>query len=153
MKKCNIIFIAAATLMASPGAFADYAASNPVYGTISPAYRTGDLHNFDGEEMVRVTQITAMDQDGQSVVLFSDKAGAILPRAELKNVGMLINPKRENWGEYHDPIVQLNDEVLILDRGRITKKTLPEGLGGTTLKSAGRVNVSEYEVTSTGLSF
>ncbi len=152
MKKLSILLVSTASLMAAQGAIAESVTLKPVYATISPPYRTGDLHNFDGEEMVRVTKITATDKNGSKRVLFRDKAGAILPRSELENVSMLINPVWvDKEGDYNDLVVELTDEVVTLTDGRIMQTRMQPGPGRTVLPMKGSIHIGKYVVTSKGL--
>jgi hypothetical protein len=154
MKKRNIIFIAASSLMAIQVAVADNVMPTPIFADISPAYRTGDLHNYDGEVLVRVTEITGQDRDGQWVVLFRDKSGALLPMVDLDNIAMLINPNTiDNEGEYHNINVSLADTTLSINQSRVEQNPLPSKLKGKVLSMRGSIYVGEYEVSTSGLSF
>lgn len=150
----SIICITAASLLASQGALAVSVTKSPVYGKISPPYRIGDMRNVEGEEMVRVTKITALDNNGQQVELFSDKAGAILPRASLDKVATLINPVRvDKKGDYTDINITLADESFSIKNNLVHRETLTPGLGGTELKMKGAVRIGRYEVTPQDLRF
>lgn len=152
MNKLSIIFVASASLMAAHGAVAEYVTKKPIYATISPPYRTADMHNYDGEEMVRVTQITATNESGQRVVIFHERAGAILPRSELENVSMLVNPGLfDQEGDYQNLVVNLAEEVVSLRNGQIQSTRMQPGMGTTTLSMKGSIHIGKFVVTSTGL--
>jgi hypothetical protein len=154
MKHLNRLFIATAYLMVSHLAVANNVVPSQLIESIYPPYRTGDMHNYNGEAMVRVTGISAMDSEGNTVVLFRDKAGAMIPMVDLANIDVLINPAlAEKKGEYHDLKVSLADEVLTFGTLRIDSDRLQPSLGGTVLNMQGSVNISEYEVSSSGLEF
>lgn len=154
MKTLSILCVAAASLMATQGAIAKGVTQSPVYGEISPPYRVGDMRNIEGEEMVLVTKITAMDKNGDQVVLFSDTAGAVLPRASLDNIAMLINPVRvEKKGEYSDLNITLADEAFSIKNNIVHRKSIQPGAGGTLLKMKGSVQIGKYEVNPNNLQF
>jgi hypothetical protein len=154
MKHLNRLFIATASLMVSHLAVANNVVPSQMVESIYPPYRTGDMHNYNGEAMVRITAITAKDSDGNTVVLFRDKVGAMLPMVDLENINVLINPALvQKKGEYHDLKVSLADEVLTFGTRRIERDRLQPSLGGTILSMQGSVNISEYEVSSSGLKF
>jgi hypothetical protein len=151
MTKLNRVFIAAASLMVFQLAIADNAVPSYMIEQIYPPYRTGDMHNFSGEAMVRVTEITGQDRDGQTVVLFRDRTGALIPLIALEGIERLINPAVvEKKGEYRDLVVRLADELLIFNKLRIEHTPLPPQLGGPLLRMQGSVYISKYEVTTGG---
>ncbi len=146
--------VAAASVMVSQGAIAKSITQAPVYAKISPPYRLADVRSVEGDELVRVTQISATDTNGQQVVLFSDKAGAVLPRSYLDNVAMLINPVRvEKKGEYSNLNVTLANETFSIKNNLVTHASLTPGLGGTLLKMQGSVQIGKFEVTPKNLRF
>lgn len=146
--------VAAASLMVSQGAVAKSVMQPPVYAKISPPYRLADIRSVKGEELVRVTKITATNTNGQQVVLFNDKAGAVLPRSYLDNVAKLINPVRvEKKGEYSDLNITLADESFSIKNNLVHRESLTPGLGGTLLKMKGSVLIGKYEVTPQNLRF
>lgn len=151
MTKLNRVFIAAASLMVFQLAIADNAVPSYMIEQIYPPYRTGDMHNFSGEAMVRVTEITGQDRDGQTVVLFRDRTGALIPLTALEGIERLINPAVvEKKGEYRNIMVRLAEELLIFNKLRIEHTRLPPQMGGPLLRMQGSVYISKYEVTTSG---
>lgn len=125
---CILLLFAASALMPPHAAVAGNAVPSHMIQSIYPPFRTGDLHNYNGEAMIRITRITALDRDGRRVELFSDKSGALLPMVDLENIHVLINPANvEKEGEYHDLKVHLADEVLSISLGRPQSSPLPAG--------------------------
>jgi hypothetical protein len=151
MTKLNRVFIAAASLMVFQLAIADNAVPSYMIEQIYPPYRTGDMHNFSGEAMVRVTEITGQARDGQTVVLFRDRTGALIPLTALEGIERLINPAVvEKKGEYRNIMVRLAEELLIFNKLRIEHTRLPPQMGGPLLRMQGSVYISKYEVTTGG---
>jgi hypothetical protein len=101
--------------------------------------------------MVRVTEITGQDRDGQTVVLFRDRTGALIPLIALEGIERLINPAVvEKKGEYRNIMVRLAEELLIFNKLRIEHTRLPPQMGGPLLRMQGSVYISKYEVTTSG---
>lgn len=150
----NVIKLSAiaALVMGSTYALAENRVPAELAATITPDYRTSDMHTTQGERFVWVKRIEGRDANGNVQVLFDEPQGALLPMDKLTEAHKLINPSRvENKGSYRELNLQLDEASLAMEKSGMTYQPLPTEIA-TNLVLRGQVEVEKFNVSTNGLS-
>ena len=148
--KTAINFISTAALFAAVAgnAVAENRTPAELAETISPSYRSADMHNSNGSQFVWVKSIEGHDSNGNKHVLFNDKQGALIAVNKLTQADRLINPVNvEKKGRYQQLHLQLADNMLTVSANGMKQQPLPNGITSEVVLH-GELEVNKFEVSA-----
>lgn len=150
--------VAAVSACGGGGGSSDVAASSPSpvgnsTGTVS-LFVMDDLTTAYSEVWVTIKNVTAIDAQGNHVVVYNDATGKAVNLTRLNNVGSLLNTIVVPSGNYEHFSVTVNNAIKLINNvGIVTNATFTPTADSWTINVDGKLAVANGQVTSFALDF